>query len=116
MMEDEYPVNSHYIPKQDYIEKEEVKSWFGLLKRIINPQPAIKVVHLSNPDFYPAYKSEREERFRAEKEVKELREELYNLRVKHMKEKDELDHRIFELEEENDRLNALVELECGQYL
>lgn len=100
MIKDEYLVNTHYTPKQDYIEIEEPKTIIEILKCILKPQPQIKHIHLSNPDFYPAYVSERECRFQAEKEVKELREELYNLRIKHMKEKDKLQDRIYKLEKE----------------
>ncbi len=63
MIDDKYPVKSHFIPKQDYVEVDESKdstSLLELLKQIIKPKPQIKFIHLSNPDFYPAYISERE--------------------------------------------------------
>jgi wyosine [tRNA(Phe)-imidazoG37] synthetase (radical SAM superfamily) len=116
LIDEKYQSKSHYIPAQDYIEKEEVNSIVGILKSIIKPQPVIKHIQLSNPDFYPAYKDEREWRSRAEKEVRELREELHERRTEYMKEKDKLQSKIYELEEENRKLNELVKSGLGQYL
>lgn len=108
MIDEKYQSKSHYIPAQDYIEKEEVNSIVGILKSIIKPRPVIKHIQLSNPDFYPAYKDEMERRFRAEKEVRELMEDLHERRTEYMKEKDKLQSKIYELEEENRKLNELV--------
>jgi uncharacterized membrane protein YgaE (UPF0421/DUF939 family) len=64
---------------------------------------------LKTQGFYASsYKDERERRFRAEKEVRELMEELHERRTEYMKEKDKLQSKIYELEEENRKLNELV--------
>lgn len=117
MTEEEYPIRSHFTPKQnDQNIENNNNSIISVIKQILKPQTKIEYIRVSGPDFYPAYISERDSRIRAEKEVRELREEIYNLKVEHWGENDKLERRVYELEMENHRLKELVNSTMGQYL
>lgn len=107
-------IKEHFIPPKIKIETE--KGTWNFIKNVFNPRTVIKVVHLSNQDFYPMYLEERERCERAEEENRRLFRENLEMREYHMKEKDKLQKRIFELEEDNEHLKRLVDSQLGKYL